>query len=111
MPKLPTAQDVRKARKQATVAMSDALEQARTPLYAVLGAGDLATEAVRDYVAKARGEASGQAKDVQTRINELQAKLAELQDRLVEVRTQVRSQFRTKVTELPEELRGKLDSG
>jgi len=114
MPKLPTAEDVKKARKQAAEAMTEALEQARTPLYAVLGAGDLATEAVRDYVAKARTEAGGQAKDVQTRVNELQVKLAELQDRLVEVRSQVRTQVRTRVNELPEdvaELRGKLDAG
>jgi len=104
MPKLLTAKDVKKARKQAAAA----LEQARTPLYAVLGAGDLASEAVRDYVAKARADASGQAKDVQTRVNDLQAKLSELQDRLVDVRTQVR----TRVGELPDEvteLRGKLE--
>lgn len=104
MPKLPTANDVKKARMQAT----QALEQARTPLYAVLGAGDLATEAVREYVMKARSEATGQAKDVQTRVNELQVRLAELQDRLVQVRTQVR----TRVDELPDEvaeLRGKLE--
>ena len=108
MPKLPTAKDVKKARKQATVAVSDALEQARTPLYAVLGAGDLATEAVRDYVTKARGEATDQAKDVQARVTDLQTRLGELQDRLVEVRAQVR----TKVGELPDdvaELRGKLE--
>jgi heparin binding hemagglutinin HbhA len=101
MTKLPTAKDVSKARRQAAGAVTDALEQARTPLYAVLGAGDLATEAVRDYVSKARGEANGQAKDVQ-------ARLAELQDRLVEVRAQVR----TKVGELPDdvaELRGRFE--
>lgn len=101
MPKLPTAQDVRKARKQAT-------EAARTPLYAVIGAGDLATEAVREYVTKARGDATGQAKGVQSRVDDLQARLVQLQDRLVEVRAQVR----TKVGELPDdvaELRGKLE--
>lgn len=105
MPKLPTAQDVKKVGKQ----MTDALEQARGPLYAVLGAGDLATEAVRDYLAKARTEAGGQAKDVQTRVSDLQLRLTELQDRLGEVRTQVRTQVRTRVNELPEELR-KLDA-
>ncbi|HEY0639695.1 MAG TPA: hypothetical protein VGD67_18775 [Pseudonocardiaceae bacterium] len=108
MPKLPTAQDVKKARKQAAGAVTDALEQARTPLYAVLGAGDLATEALREYVAKARGEAGGQAKDVQARVTDLQTRLTELQDRLVEVRAQVRS----KVGELPDdvaELRGRLE--
>jgi heparin binding hemagglutinin HbhA len=100
MPKLPTAQDVKKA-----------TEAARTPLYAVLGAGDLATEAVRDYVTKVRADAKGQANevrtDVQTRVNDLQTRLNELQDRLVEVRAQVR----TKVGELPDvaELRGKLE--
>jgi heparin binding hemagglutinin HbhA len=101
MPKLPTAEDVKKA-----------TQAARTPLYAVLGAGDLATEAVREYVTKVRTETRGQAKDAQTRVNdrvnELQAKVSELQDRLVEVRAQVR----TKVGTLPDdvaELRGKLE--
>lgn len=113
MPKLLSAEDMRKARKQATTTIEQALEQARTPLYAALGAGELATEAVRDYVVKARSEAGGQAKDVQTRINELQTRLAELQARLAEVRGQARTQLRTRVSELPEdmaELRGRLDA-
>lgn len=108
MAKLPTAKDVKKARKQATHAVSDALEPARTPLYAMIGAGDLAAEAVRDYVARARGEAAGQAKEVQTKVTDLQSRLTDLQERLVEVRVQVR----TKVGELPDdvaELRGKFE--
>lgn len=104
MPKLPTGKDVKKDVKKARKQAADMLSQARTPLYAVLGAGDLATEAVRDYVAKARADA---ADDVQTRVVDLQTRLVELQDRLVEVRTQVR----TKVGELPDvaELRGRLE--
>ena len=109
MAKLPTATDVSNARRQATAA----LEQARTPLYAVLGAGELASEAVRDYVAKARAEAGGQTRDVQARVGDLPARLAELQARLGEVRNQVRTRVSARVGELPEEvtgLRGRLES-
>ena len=106
MSKLPTATDVTKVRRQA----SAAVQQARTPLYAVLGAGELASEAVRDYVNKARAEAGGGARDVQSRANDLQSRLAALQERLTEVRGQVRA----RVDELPEELaglRGRLETG
>jgi heparin binding hemagglutinin HbhA len=101
-----TSEDVKRARQQATAALS----QARQPLYAMLGAGELASEAVRDYVAKARAQAGGQATQAQSRVADVQTRLVELQDRLAEVRTQVRA----KVGELPEGvagLRGRLESG
>lgn len=98
---LPTAQDVRRARSQATSAVTSALEQARTPLYAALGAGELATEKVVSAARRARSEATGQTDTVQTRLAELQALLAELPVRA-----------RTRLNELPaelNELRGKLE--
>lgn len=111
MAKLPTtSEDTSNARRPATAA----LEQARTPLYAVLGAGELASEAVREYVAKARAEAGGQTRDVQTMVGDLPARLAELQTRLGEVRNQVRTRVGARVGELPEEvagLRGRLEPG
>jgi heparin binding hemagglutinin HbhA len=110
MAKLPTTSDTSNERRPATAA----LEQARTPLYAVLGAGELASEAVREYVAKARAEAGGQTRDVQTMVGDLPARLAELQTRLGEVRNQVRTRVGARVGELPEEvagLRGRLESG
>ena len=69
MPTLPSAEDVRKAR-----------EQARTPLMAVLGAGDLAVKAVADVLHKARER--------------------------VTIRTEA---AKSTVTDIPAELRGKLD--
>lgn len=51
---LPTAEDVRKARRQATEAVTEVLEQARTPLYAALGAGETAV----GYARKARTDAA-----------------------------------------------------
>lgn len=53
---LPKSEDVRKAREQATSVVTGAFEQARTPLLAVLGAGDLAAQAIVEAVNKAREE-------------------------------------------------------
>lgn len=106
---MPTAQDVRKARKQAATAVAGALEHARTPLYAALGAGSAASEAVASYARKARGEAYGQADTVQTRIVDLQTKLTELQGRV----THLPERLRTRLAEVTDELtalRGRLDA-
>ncbi len=51
---LPTAADVRKAREQAAKSAAERAEVARTPLLAVLGAGDVAVTAVTKAVADAR---------------------------------------------------------
>jgi heparin binding hemagglutinin HbhA len=50
----PTTEDVRRAREQAVAVLSTAADGIRTPLLAVLGAGDMATQAVIDAVGKAR---------------------------------------------------------
>jgi heparin binding hemagglutinin HbhA len=109
---LPTAHDVRKARRQATVAVAGAFEQARMPLYAALGAGDLATEAVVTYAKKARGNPEVN----QARVAELQARLAEMQARLAEtpasmshLSARLRAGMHELNTELTE-LRGRLET-
>lgn len=58
---LPTAADVRKAREQAAKAAAERAEVARTPLLAVLGAGDLAVTTVTNAVTTARTKASESA--------------------------------------------------
>ena len=106
---MPTAHDVRKARKQATTAVAGALEQARTPLYAALGAGSVASEKVFSYARKARGEAYGQADTAQARVHDLQVKLTELQAKLNHLPAQLRTR-RAELTDELSALRGKLDA-
>jgi heparin binding hemagglutinin HbhA len=53
---LPTAADVRKVREQAAKGAAERAEAARTPLLAVLGAGDLAVAAVTKAVGDARSQ-------------------------------------------------------
>jgi|SRR5215470_1285424 len=102
---LPTAQDVRKARRQATVAVTGAFEQARMPLYAALGAGDLATETVVSYAKKARGDADTN----QARVVELQARLAELPANMSHLPARLRASLHDMSTEMAE-LRGRLET-
>lgn len=102
---LPTAQDVRKARRQATVAVTGAFEQARMPLYAALGAGDLATETVVSYARKARGDTETN----QARLAELQARLGGLPADVSHVPTRLRTSMHDLSTELAE-ARSKLEA-
>ncbi|GAA0505548.1 hypothetical protein [Saccharopolyspora thermophila] len=73
MPAFPKTEDVNKVREQAAQTFAEAVEQARTPLLAALGAGDLAAQALLDAVNKVR-----------TQLNErsVPADLTELRDRL-----------------------------
>lgn len=64
---LPTTADVRKARHNAAKTAAERAEAARTPLLAVLGAGDRAVRAVSKAVVAARTQAAG----VQHRVAEL----------------------------------------
>jgi heparin binding hemagglutinin HbhA len=72
---LPSTADVRKARHNAAKTAAERAELARTPLLAVLGAGDLAVNAVSKAVVEARtravaarARAASQAEDVQHRV-------------------------------------------
>lgn len=75
---LPSTADVRRMRQQAAKTAAERAAAARTPLLAVLGAGDLAVTAVAKVVADARTRATAartragaQAEDVQHRVTGL----------------------------------------
>jgi heparin binding hemagglutinin HbhA len=94
---LPTTADVRKARHNAAKTAAERAEVARTPLLAVLGAGDLAVVAVSKAVAEARTraaaartKAAAQAEGVQHRVAELPQHLKgeELRKTAAELRAQ-----------------------
>jgi heparin binding hemagglutinin HbhA len=83
---LPTTADVRKARHDAAKAAAERAEAARTPLLAVLGAGDRAVSVVSKAVVAARTQAEG----VQHRVAELPQHLngEELRKTVAELREQ-----------------------
>jgi len=99
---LPTAADVRKAREQAAKNAAERAEAARTPLLAVLGAGEIAVSAVskaaevaRARAAVARTRATAQAEDVQHRVAELPQRLTsdELRKTVAELRAQAEQAY------------------
>ena len=71
MPTLPTTEDVRKAGEQAAATFAALLEQAKTPLLAALGAGDLAGKALTDALTKARTQVNERAEAARTAVDEL----------------------------------------
>ena len=73
---IPTAADVRRAREQAAQAAAERAEVARTPLLAVLGAGDYAYSAVTKAVVEARTRATAQAEEAQHRVAVLPQRLS-----------------------------------
>lgn len=82
MPTLPTADEMNKAREQATRAIGDAVEQARTPLMAALGAGDLAAQTMREALENVRTRLAERAESAKTGVNELPNDLGELRGKL-----------------------------
>jgi heparin binding hemagglutinin HbhA len=72
---LPKTEDVRKAGEQAVEAL-------RTPLLAALGAGDLATQAVRDAVQKTRARVNEGADAAKGAVDELPRDLAGVREKL-----------------------------
>jgi len=72
---LPKTEDVRKAGEQAVEAL-------RTPLLAALGAGDLATQAVRDAVQKTRTRVNEGADAARGAVDELPRDLAGVREKL-----------------------------
>jgi heparin binding hemagglutinin HbhA len=72
---LPKTEDVRKAGEQA-------VEVLRTPLLAALGAGDLATQAVRDAVNKTRERVNEGADAARGAVDELPRDLAGVREKL-----------------------------
>ena len=71
MPTLPTTEDVRKAGEQAAHAFAVVLEQAKTPLLAALGAGDLAGKALTEALTKARTQVNERAEAARTAVDDL----------------------------------------
>ncbi|MEV0698845.1 hypothetical protein AB0I53_13145 [Saccharopolyspora sp. NPDC050389] len=88
MPAFPKTEDVNKVREQAAHALGGAVEQARTPLLAALGAGDLAAQALLEAVSKVRTQLNERAEaarqDLPGDFNELRDKFdpAELRKRV-----------------------------
>ncbi|RKT84893.1 heparin binding hemagglutinin HbhA [Saccharopolyspora antimicrobica] len=88
MPGFPKTEDVNKVREQAEKAFGDAVEQARTPLLAALGAGDLAAQALLEAVNKVRSQLNERAEaarqELPSDLDELRGKLdpAELRKRV-----------------------------
>ena len=72
---LPTAADVRKVREQAAKNAAERAEAARTPLLAVLGAGDAAVTAVTKAIVDAQNRRRAQADKVQAYVTALPQKL------------------------------------
>jgi heparin binding hemagglutinin HbhA len=72
---LPTAADVRKAREQAAKNAAERAEAARTPLLAVLGAGDAAVTVVTKAIVDAQTRRRAQADKVQAYVTALPQKL------------------------------------
>jgi heparin binding hemagglutinin HbhA len=73
---LPTAADVRKVREQAAKNAAERAEAARTPLLAVLGAGDAAVTVVTKAVVDAQTRRRAQVDKVQAYVTALPQKLS-----------------------------------
>lgn len=82
MATVPTIDDVRKAGEQARAAMAGALEQARNPLLAALGAGDVATQAVIEAVNRTRTQMTERAGQARAAVDELPTDVADLRGKL-----------------------------
>lgn len=86
------------------------LDDLKTPLFAALGAGDYAYEAVSEVVDKLRAAATDASKDFQTKVEEAQAKVEEATDSAQAKLTEAKDGLPKDVDELrakftPEELR------
>jgi heparin binding hemagglutinin HbhA len=79
---MPNTQDVRKAREQAVQTLNTAVDQVRTPLLAALGAGDLATKAVVDFVNNARERANERTEAVKGAVDDLPKDFGSLREKL-----------------------------
>ncbi|MBB5910721.1 heparin binding hemagglutinin HbhA [Actinoalloteichus hymeniacidonis] len=79
---MPGSEDVKKVREQADAAVVTAAEQARTPLLAALGAGDLAAKAVVDLLGKVRERVTEGAEAARVSANGLPQDFDELRQKL-----------------------------
>jgi heparin binding hemagglutinin HbhA len=79
---LPTAADVRKVREQAAKSAAEQAGTVKTPLLAVLGAGEYAYSSIRGAYANAKTVATTQAEAAQKLASELPAELQGLRGKL-----------------------------
>jgi heparin binding hemagglutinin HbhA len=79
---LPTAADVRKVREQAAKSAAEQAETVKTPLLAVLGAGEYAYSSVRGAYANARTAATAQAEAAQKLASDLPGEIEGLRGKL-----------------------------
>lgn len=79
---LPTSADLRKVREQAVTVVNDAYGQARTPLLAAIGAGDLATSTVLEALNTARKGFDGRTDKVRKTVADLPKELEDLRKNL-----------------------------
>lgn len=88
---MPSNDDVTTVREQADEALFGAVEQARTPLLAALGAGDLAAQTVLDTLNKVRIQLNEQAEAAWDGVSELPKDLGELREQLdpAQLRTRI----------------------
>jgi heparin binding hemagglutinin HbhA len=92
---LPTAADVRKVREQAAKNAAERAEAARTPLLAVLGAGDAAVTVVTKAIVDAQTRRRAQADKVQAYVTALPQKFKadEARKTVAELREQAGSAY------------------
>ncbi|WP_139977472.1 hypothetical protein [Nocardioides litoris] len=74
------------------------------PLYATVGAGDLAVTAVREYVADVQQRITEVQKDVETRVSDVQTRVSDVQKSVTKLTpSQVRARVEARVAELQDE--------
>jgi heparin binding hemagglutinin HbhA len=82
MVSMPKTDDVRKAREQAVAVLNTAADGIRTPLLAALGAGDLATQVLREAVGKARTKVNEGTTSAKETVDTLPRDLAGLREKV-----------------------------
>jgi heparin binding hemagglutinin HbhA len=108
MPTLPTTEDVRKAGEQVSAAVVAVLEQAKTPLLAALGAGDLAGKALTEALTKARTQVNERAEAAREAVEDLPKLDASELRKLVDTYTSAAANLYSYLAEHGEETLEKL---
>jgi heparin binding hemagglutinin HbhA len=108
MPTLPTTEDVRKAGEQVSAAVVAVLEQAKTPLLAALGAGDLAGKALTDALTKASTKVNERAEAARSAVDDLPKLDASELRKLVDTYTSAAANLYSYLAEHGEETLEKL---
>jgi heparin binding hemagglutinin HbhA len=102
---MPITEDVRKAGEAFVFQSRAALEEARKPLYAVLGAGELAVSRATTQLRELPAETDARVKHVRTRIDDLRADVV---SRLGDLRQHASSA--PSLAQQPAELRSRVEN-